>query len=237
VGHPFTGSESNRPPVGPESTEARADTPPPCLTHDPGPDHRPPLAADPDWPAVRLWRKETRARLIEQRCLISSGDRAAWSAGITERLNRLLSSHAKPLIGFYWPFRGEYDARAILAGLRDRGVRLALPVVVAKAEPLQFRAWWPGVAMTRGVWDIPIPAVGDPVSPDILLAPLVGFDSGHYRLGYGGGFYDRTVAALPIKPLCIGVGFALSRLASIRPQAHDVPMDVVITETDGPEHP
>jgi 5-formyltetrahydrofolate cyclo-ligase len=84
--------------------------------------------------------------------------------------------------------------------------------------------------MTRGVWNIPIPAEGQAVDPDVLIAPLVGFDSAKYRLGYGGGFYDRTIASRPTKPLVIGVGFAFARLATIYPQAHDVPMDIIVTE-------
>ncbi|MCI9882420.1 5-formyltetrahydrofolate cyclo-ligase [Methylobacterium goesingense] len=173
-----------------------------------------------------------RAELIARRQRIDSRDRTSWSDRITERLKALLAGRTKPLIGFSWPFRGEYDARAFLTGLQGQGVRLALPVVIAKAEPLQFREWRPGIAMARGVWDIPIPAQGDPVLPDILLAPLVGFDGRNYRLGYGGGYYDRTIAAMPAKPLSIGVGFSLSRLASIHPQAHDLPMDLIVTETD-----
>jgi 5-formyltetrahydrofolate cyclo-ligase len=100
-----------------------------------------------------------------------------------------------------------------------------LPVVVEKAQPLIFRPWSPGVAMANGVWNIPIPAEGNPVYPDTLLVPLVGFDGKNYRLGYGGGFYDRTIAAMPRRPRTIGIGFACGRLRSIFPQPHDVPLD------------
>jgi len=186
----------------------------------------------PDWPTVRQWRKETRATLIERRMQISAQDRADWSAGTSQRLRPELDRASGKLIGFYWPFRGEYDARPVLAALREQGAHLALPVVVEKARPLEFREWWPGIAMPRGVWNIPIPAEGEAVFPDVLIAPLVGFDSSGYRLGYGGGFYDRTIAALPSKPSVIGVGFELSRLETIYPQAHDVPMDVIVTEVD-----
>jgi 5-formyltetrahydrofolate cyclo-ligase len=183
-----------------------------------------------DWPAIQQWRKEKRAQLIERRLQITSADRTDWSARIDEALAEVLSSVSGKLVGFYWPFKGEYDARSLLTGLRTHGVRLALPVVVAKAQPLQFREWWPGVPMTRGVWNIPIPAEGEPLFPDILLAPLVGFDAIGFRLGYGGGFYDRTIAAMPYKPQAIGVGFELSRLDTIHPQPHDMRMDVIVTE-------
>ena len=93
-----------------------------------------------------------------------------------------------------------------------------------------FREWWPGIPMTHGVWHIPVPAEGEPVSPDILLAPLVGFDGRKYRLGYGGGYYDRTLAGLVTKPRVVGVGFELSRIPTIHPQSHDIPMDLIVTE-------
>jgi 5-formyltetrahydrofolate cyclo-ligase len=84
--------------------------------------------------------------------------------------------------------------------------------------------------MARGVWNIPIPAERQVVPPGALLVPLVGFDSRGYRLGYGGGFYDRTLAALSPKPLAIGVGYEFGRLATIHPQPHDIPMDALVTE-------
>jgi len=107
---------------------------------------------------------------------------------------------------------------------------LALPVVVEKAKPLIFREWWPGISMNHGVWNIPVPAAGEPVEPDALLVPVVGFDRRRYRLGYGGGYYDRTLAALSAKPRAVGVGFELSQLATIYPQPHDIPMDLIVTE-------
>lgn len=183
-----------------------------------------------DWPSVRQWRKETRVRLIDQRMRIPSQMRADWSERISQGLKTALAASRGKLIGFYWPFKGEYDARPLLMSLRDQGTRLALPVVVEKAHPLQFREWWPGMPMSRGVWNIPIPSEGEAVIPEVLIAPLVGFDPAGYRLGYGGGFYDRTIAAMPTKPLAIGVGFELARVATIYPQAHDMPMDVIVTE-------
>lgn len=226
----------------PKRPEFGAYSSPPCFMHELGPDFVSPEAevrpSEPcaseisatDWPSVRRWRKETRSALIERRVSISAQDRAAWSESISSALEAALPSASSPLIGFYWPFRGEFDARPVLSKLRGKGVRLALPVVVAKGCPLQFRTWSPGDRMIRGVWNIPIPVDGETVDPDVLIAPLVGFDPAGYRLGYGGGFYDRTIASRPTKPLTVGVGFALARLSTIYPQAHDVPMDVIVTE-------
>jgi 5,10-methenyltetrahydrofolate synthetase len=84
--------------------------------------------------------------------------------------------------------------------------------------------------LQRGLWDIPIPAERELVTPDALIIPLVGFDSQHYRLGYGGGYYDRTLAALPRRPFCIGVGSSEAMLSTIVPQAHDIPMDAIATD-------
>ena len=128
----------------------------------------------------------------------------------------------------YWPFRGEHDLRPWLARAIERGATGALPVVVEKSAPLELRAYRPGDPLERGIWNIPVPARGDVVIPDIVIAPLVGYDAAGFRLGYGGGYYDRTLAALPRKPLVIGLGYALGRLATIYPQPHDIAMDLVI---------
>jgi 5-formyltetrahydrofolate cyclo-ligase len=184
-----------------------------------------------DWDDVRLWRKAKRAALIARRLALSPADRAAGSARITERLTGLLAAAPGRLVGFYWPFKGEYDPRPLVRTLHANGVVLALPVVVAKAQPLIFRPWWPRAPMTLGVWNIPIPAEGEPVQPDLLLVPVIGFDKAGYRLGYGGGFYDRTLAAMPVRARTIGIGFSGSAMRTIYPQAHDIPMDTIVTDS------
>ena len=183
-----------------------------------------------DWEEVRLWRKAKRAVLIERRLAMPATKRVARSEAITAALVQVLSSCPGALIGFYWPFKGEYDPRPLVRSLHAKGTRLALPVVVEKAKPLIFREWWPGVPMASGIWNIPVPEAGEPVLPDVLLVPLVGFDCQGYRLGYGGGYYDRTLAALLARPRAIGVGFKLSQISTIHPQQHDLPMDLVVTE-------
>ncbi|WP_336491445.1 5-formyltetrahydrofolate cyclo-ligase [Methylobacterium nigriterrae] len=187
-------------------------------------------ASNSDWPTIRDWRKGTRDRLIAQRIGISAEDRAAWSERIGRVLAAALEPYAGRLIGFYWPFRGEYDPRGALTSMRERGSRLALPVIVERGQPLVFREWSPGSLMVQGTWKIPMPESGDSVFPDLLVVPLVGFDGQGYRLGYGGGFYDRTIAAMPERPRTIGVGFELGRLETIYPQPHDIPLEQIITE-------
>lgn len=182
-----------------------------------------------NWSDIRAWRKAERARLIAERMALRVGTRARHNVAITEALENLLSPGM--LIGFYWPIRGEYDARKLIAALIDRGARAAMPVVVQKRAPLVFRAWHPGSRMENGFWNIPVPAEGDPIIPTTLLVPLVGFDELGYRLGYGGGYYDRTLATLPVEPLAIGVGYELSHLGTIYPQPHDIPMTAIVTES------
>jgi 5-formyltetrahydrofolate cyclo-ligase len=135
------------------------------------------------------------------------------------------------VIGFYWPIKGEIDLHETLLNLVASGAGAALPVIEQKLQPLQFWRWRPGMKLGRGHWNIPVPTEPDPVQPTALLIPLVGFDAAGYRLGYGGGYYDRTIAAMRPKPLTIGVGYELGRLETIYPQAHDVPLDAIVTES------
>lgn len=183
-----------------------------------------------DWDGVRRWRKARRAELTAKRLAVPRDVRARWDGAVTALLEQALPAPGRLRIGFYWPFKGEYDPRALARSLRDRGARLCLPVVVERARPLAFREWWPGMRMAPGVWGIPVPDEGDWVRPEVLLVPLLGFDGAGYRLGYGGGYYDRTLAAMPARPLAIGIGYEPLRLATIHPRPHDVPMDLIVTE-------
>ena len=100
-----------------------------------------------------------------------------------------------------------------------------------KAAPLVFRRWTPETRMVRGDWNIPVPPPeAEALTPDITLAPVMGWDGACYRLGYGGGYFDRTLAALSPRPFTIGIGFQSARLATIYPQPHDIPLDVIVTE-------
>jgi len=178
---------------------------------------------------VKAWRKAERARLLALREAMPAEARHAHNEAITRRLIDNFPQLARMTIGFYWPLRGEFDARLAMLNFRKLGARTALPVVVQKAAPLQFRLWWPGAPTTVGVYDLPVPET-EVVVPQAVLMPPIGFDAQCYRLGYGGGFFDRTLAASSPQPLKIGVAFELSRIATIHPQPHDVPMDLVVTE-------
>lgn len=195
--------------------------------HELDPEFQPPLS---DWTDVRRWRKAERQRLIASRLAVSADTRAAMSQRIAEGLDAMIGDIAGRVVSLYWPFRGEPDLRPWMETVNARGGRTALPVVIEKDRPLVFRAYTHGDRLEKGVWNIPIPADGNPVLPDIVISPIVGIDPDQFRLGYGGGFFDRTLAAMPLKPLVIGVGYELQRIVTIYPQPHDIPMDRVVTE-------
>ncbi|WP_407941791.1 5-formyltetrahydrofolate cyclo-ligase [Mesorhizobium neociceri] len=195
--------------------------------HELDPEFRAPLS---DWTDVRRWRKAEREQLIAARLAVSADTRTTMSQAIAKGLDAVIGNIAGRMVSLYWPFRGEPDLRPWMASINERGGHTALPVVIEKGQPLVFRAYVPGDRLEKGVWNIPIPAEGDPVLPDIVISPIVGIDPRNYRLGYGGGFFDRTLAAMPFKPLVIGVGYELQRIATIYPQLHDIPMDRLVTE-------
>lgn len=180
---------------------------------------------------VARWRKAERARLIALRLAMPPDERRRVADAVADTLDNLVEPAPGMVISLYWPFRGELDLRGWMARADELGARVALPVVVAKAQPLVFRQWRPGCRMERGVWNIPAPANGEVLTPDVVLAPLVGFDADSYRLGYGGGFFDRTLAALSPRARAIGVGHPVAAIPTIYPQPHDVPMDAIVTGT------
>ena len=185
---------------------------------------------DAAWPQIRDWRREKRAELIAQRLALENIRRRQMNAAISAHIEAGFELLAGMTVGFCWPFKGEFDARFTLRHFRGRGAAAALPVVVATAAPLQFRAWWPGAPMTTGVYGIAIPDGTALVVPDAAIVPMNGFDAQGYRLGYGGGYFDRTLDAMSPPPLAIGVAYEFAGLPTIRPQPHDVPMDFVVTE-------
>lgn len=208
---------------------------PPCLAGEIAPEYFDPLAVDPQQARdVARWRKAERIARLELRAALSMAQRRQIAEALAAHLDALLEARFGALRGRvvsgYWPIKSEPDLRGWMGRLLDRGARLALPVVETRAAPLVFRPWTPGDAMERGDWNIPVPATTETVTPDIALAPLVGWDGAGYRLGYGGGYFDRTLAALHSRPFVIGVGLQEARLATIFPQPHDIRLDAIVTE-------
>lgn len=200
----------------------------------PGTDHAglvsDPLTGRPGWADVNRFRKAERERLLGQRLAVSAQERAEKARAMAGFILSAIGDLRGRIVSAYWPIRGEPDLRPLLEEVNRRGGRTALPVVVEKKHPLEFRFWQAGDKLERGAWGIPTPAVRTLCIPDIILAPVVGHDSDGFRLGYGGGYFDRTLAVLGPSPLVIGVGYEDARLATIYPQPHDIPMRMIVTE-------
>ena len=147
---------------------------------------------------IMQWRQAQRERLIEERLRKPVAERQQASTDIASRLDATWRAAGRlvpgAVVSAYWPLRGEPDLRPWLAALHEQELVCVLPVVMEKNAPLVFRRWSPGCAMEKGFWNIPVPADPATFTPRLLVAPVVGFDADCYRLGYGGGYFDRTLA-------------------------------------------
>jgi 5-formyltetrahydrofolate cyclo-ligase len=170
-----------------------------------------------------------RLTLLAHRQAIPPEVRALWNAAIGERVFAWWNANPAQTIGVYWPIRSEPDLRDAYAVLAAQGAQLALPIVTNGNAPLSFVRWRPGDPMVKDSYGVMVPQdVSDVVTPDALLVPCVGFNAANLRLGYGGGFYDRTLAASP-RPLAVGIAYACCR-ADFTGDPHDIALDDVITE-------
>ncbi len=205
----------------------------PCLAGEVAPDWFDPLATDPDQARdVARWRKARRAEALEARAALSVAGRQALAEALSRHLDTLLArimpEVAGRVIAAYWPIKSEPDLRPWLIRLHERGATTAMPVVAVPKSPLVFRPWKQGDPMVRGHWNIPEPATDAEVIPDLVLAPFLGWDRGGYRLGYGGGYFDRTLAR--IRPVAVGVGLHAGHLDTIFPQPHDIALTHIVTD-------
>lgn len=213
-----------------ESKIATGFSSPPCFAHELELDDNGYTGVDAQTALdVARFRKAKRDELIAARLKLTVKERRAIAAAIAAELDHIISPAKGITISLYWPIRGEPDLRGWMTRVIETGARIALPVVKVKAQPMIFREWTPGCAMAPGIWQIPVPTEGEEIIPDVVISPLVGFDAECYRLGYGGGYFDRTLAALSPRPKVIGIGYASSRLSTIFPQPHDIPMDHIAT--------
>jgi 5,10-methenyltetrahydrofolate synthetase len=190
----------------------------------------------PDRAAIMEWRRGERQRLIESRLKMPVSERQQASVAIAAVLENAWRTEGLlmpgTVISAYWPLRGEPDLRPWLGALHDQGLVCVLPVVVEKGAALVFRRWLPGCVMEKGFWNIPVPADPAAFIPQLLVSPVVGFDARCYRLGYGGGYFDRTLAQLQAQQRrfqVLGVGYASAQLQTIHPLPHDIALDGVVT--------
>ncbi|WP_020653754.1 5-formyltetrahydrofolate cyclo-ligase [Massilia niastensis] len=170
-----------------------------------------------------------RNALKARRRAIEPATKHAWDDRIGAQVVAWLRDHPQAMLGVYWPLAGEPDLRPAYAEMAEAGVRLALPVVVARDTALEFAEWIPGEPTVADRMGVAVPAELRMVArPPALLIPCLGFNALGYRVGYGGGFYDRTLAPQP-RPATLGVAYAC-QLVEFEGAAHDVPLDRVITE-------
>ena len=169
-------------------------------------------------------RRELRAR----RAALCGELRAQADEAIRVRMLELVREYAPRVLAVYWPILAEPDLRASFGDWNQSGVTLALPRVTASASPLDFLAWRPGDPLEVGPYDTRQPAAGSPVLPDLILLPCLGFDADCHRLGYGGGYYDRTLARLP-ESATIGVSYDDCEICNFDAQAYDLPLGAIVT--------
>ena len=181
------------------------------------------------------WRKD----LIDRRQRME--DRI-WRSEQLQRVMRVwLISRPDAVIGAYWPIKGEFDPLPALFRWQEAGReedaksaarhrRIGLPVVNKVDKTLTFYTWYPGCPMEEDAYGIPKPKDTEIIQPTLLFVPCVGYGPGGYRLGYGGGFYDRTLAALVPKPFTVGLGFTDGFLSDLEPEPHDVPLDAILND-------
>jgi 5,10-methenyltetrahydrofolate synthetase len=179
---------------------------------------------------LAAWRREVRAQQIEARQRLSPEEHVRASKAIEGLLEEILADLPPQTLSAFWPFKGEVDLRPLMERLQAKGWITALPSVVRRGMPLEFLLWTSGAEMDAGVYGIPFPRVRELVIPDIIVMPLVAFDSANYRLGYGAGYFDITLASRNPRPRSIGVGFEMCRIETIHPVPTDIPLDLVITE-------
>ncbi len=159
-------------------------------------------------------------------------DRHQRSVHLQEVLRVWLVGRPESTIGAYWPIKGEFDALPALYRWSEAHDtrRIGLPVINRDTRQLRFHVWYPGCPMEEDAYGIPKPKDTEPFEPQMLLVPCVGFGPRGLRLGYGGGFYDRTLAALKPSPLTVGVGYANGHVPWLQPEPHDVPLDAMLTD-------
>ncbi|MFN3259946.1 MAG: 5-formyltetrahydrofolate cyclo-ligase [Pikeienuella sp.] len=162
---------------------------------------------------------------------------AARDAAANARLLAMIGEAEGRIVSGFRPIRTEIDPTEAMTTLHEAGARLCVPVIEAKGAPLRFREWAPGAAMERGEFGAEVPASGAWLEPEILVVPLLGWDRAGRRLGYGGGFYDRTLARLRAKgpAQAIGFAYAAQEVSAVPAGPEDERLDAIATETESLE--
>jgi len=159
-------------------------------------------------------------------------DRHQRAARLQDALRIWLVTRHERSIGAYWPIKGEFDALPALFRWSEgrEGRIIGLPVMDRDTKQLAFHVWYPGCPMEDDAYGIPKPKDTEAFHPELLLVPCVGYGPRGLRLGYGGGFYDRTLAALAPRPATAGLGYAHGYVPWLAAEPHDVPLEAILTE-------
>jgi 5,10-methenyltetrahydrofolate synthetase len=181
-------------------------------------------------------KKTLRKALVEQR--LDMPDRQQRSALLQDVMRIWLVGRPDTVIGAYWPIKGEFDPLPALHRWKEDGElleqaqrrRIGLPVVDKVHKTMVFHAWYPGCRMEEDAYGIPKPKDTEAIVPTLMFISCVGYGPGGYRLGYGGGFYDRTLAILQPRPFTVGLGFTQGFLSDFESQPHDIPLDAILNE-------
>lgn len=184
-----------------------------------------------------MQKSTLRRILIQQR--IQMSDHAARSLLLQNFLHDWLLQRNDLIVGAYWPIKNEFNPLPTLQAWQTRVTphlnlppsrKIALPAVDPNSQTLQYFEWFSGCPMTPDAYGIPTPQHTALVKPDLLLVPCVGYSAQGYRLGYGGGFYDRTLAQMQPQPTSVGLAFATSFIADFLAEPHDLPLSMVLTD-------
>lgn len=181
-------------------------------------------------------KKSLRSKLIEQR--LQMPDRAQCVDRLQQVMRIWLLGRPDTVIGAYWPIKGEFDPLPALHRWKEDGElmehakrrKIGLPVVDKVSKTMQFHTWYPGCPMEEDAYGIPKPKDTEVIVPSLLFVACVGYGRSGFRVGYGGGFYDRTLAALSPRPFTVGLGFEAGFLPDLEPEPHDVPLDAMLND-------
>jgi 5,10-methenyltetrahydrofolate synthetase len=181
-------------------------------------------------------KKVLRKELIDLRN--SLPDRQDRADALQQVMRIWLVGRPELVIGAYWPIKGEFDPLPALHRWKEDGElldqpqrrRIGLPVVDKETKTMTFHIWYPGCPMEEDAFGIPKPKDTEVITPTLLFSPCVGYGPGGYRIGYGGGFYDRMLATLSPRPYTVGLGYGVGFVPDLEPEAHDIPLDAILND-------
>ena len=185
---------------------------------------------------MTIEKKALRQVLIEQR--LSLPDRLQRADLLQQVMRIWLVGRSDLVVGAYWPIKGEFDPLPALHRWKEDGELIeqpqpriiGIPVVDKVHKTMTFHSWYPGCPMEEDAYGIPKPKDTEVIVPTLLFVACVGYAAGGYRLGYGGGFYDRLLSRLTPRPTTVGLSFAPGFLPDFEPEAHDIPLDAILNE-------